>query len=227
MSLIAALQFGDSAFPSGGFAFSWGLETALRDGRVDRAGLPLWIEAELLDRWARFDRVAIAGAWCGAPDRAEADRAEADRVEADRVEADWAEADWAEAVDAAHWAEATRLRSLEAGAALLAAARRLGLEPLPRAAHLPLAQAAVFRAAGLGLESALAVSAHHAARGLASAAVRLNAIGAVAAQGLLLALRPALERAAVPPAPGTPLASFAPLSDIAMLRPRPDRLFVT
>lgn len=212
MSLIAALQFGDSAFPSGGFAFSWGLETALRDGRVDRAGLPLWIEAELLDRWARFDRVAIAGAWCGAPDRAEADRVEAD---------------WAEAVDAAHWAEATRLRSLEAGAALLAAARRLGLEPLPRAAHLPLAQAAVFRAAGLGLESALAVSAHHAARGLASAAVRLNAIGAVAAQGLLLALRPALERAAVPPAPGTPLASFAPLSDIAMLRPRPDRLFVT
>lgn len=202
MSLLSALQFGDSAFPSGGFAFSWGLETALRDGRVGRAGLSGWIEAELLDRWARFDRVALAGAWEGDPA-------------------------WTETVDAAFWSEATRLHSLEAGAALLTSARRIGLAPLPPAAHLPLAQAAALRAAGLSLAEALAVSAHQAAQGLASAAVRLNVVGAVAVQGLLRSLRPALEAAAAPPAPGTPLASFAPLSDIAMLRPRADRLFVT
>lgn len=202
MSLLSALQFGDSAFPSGGFAFSWGLETALRDGRVARAGLSDWIEAELFDRWARFDRVALSGAWDG-------------------------DSAWAGIVDAAFWSEATRLRSLEAGSALLTSARRIGLAPLPAAAHLPLAQAAAFRAAGLSLAEALAVSAHQAAQGLASAAVRLNVVGAVAVQGLLRALRPALEAAAVPPAPGTPLSSFAPLSDIAMLRPRADRLFVT
>ncbi|MFN3260746.1 MAG: urease accessory protein UreF [Pikeienuella sp.] len=202
MSLLSALQFGDSAFPSGGFAFSWGLETALRDGRVGRDDLSGWIEAELLGRWARFDRVALAGAWEADPD-------------------------WAEIVDAALWSEAMRLRSLEAGAALLTSARRMGLEPLPAAAHLPLAQAAAYRAAGLTLEEALSVSAHQAAQGLASAAVRLNVVGAVAVQGLLRTLRPALERAAAAPAPGTPLSSFAPLSDIAMLRPRADRLFVT
>jgi urease accessory protein len=202
MSLLAALQFGDTAFPSGGFAFSWGLETALRDGQADRASLAAWIEAELMDRWAPFDRVALAGGWDTPPG-------------------------WAETVDSAYWSETARARSLEAGSALLTAARRLGLVPLPGTAHLPLAQAAVLRAAGLTPAEALAVSAHQAAQGMASAAVRLNVVGAVAVQGILRALRPALEAAAVLPAPGTLPASFAPVSDIAMLRPRPDRLFVT
>jgi urease accessory protein len=202
LALLTALQFGDSGFPSGGFAFSWGLETALRDGRVDRASLGDWIAAELLDRWAAFDRVALAGAWAERPG-------------------------WAETVDAAYWSEAARLRSLEAGAAALAAARRIGLSPLPATAHLACAQAAILRAAGLSPEAALAVSAHQAAQGLASAAVRLNVIGAVAVQGLLRRLRPALSAAAVAPPDDARPSSFAPLSDVAQLRPRADRLFVT
>ncbi|MEL6232841.1 MAG: urease accessory UreF family protein [Pseudomonadota bacterium] len=206
LTLLTALQFGDAGFPSGGFAQSWGLETALRDGRLDRASLPAWIEGEIADRWAPFDRVALAGAWSGA--------------HSGRV-------GWAETVDAAYWSETHRLRSLEAGAALLVAARRMGLSPLPQAAHLPIAQAAVFRAAGLDLEVALAVSAHQAAQGLATAAVRLNLIGAVAVQAVLRDLRPALAQAATLPAADEHPASFAPISDIALLRPYPDRLFVT
>lgn len=202
LSLLAALQVGDSAFPSGGFAQSWGLETALRDGQADRASLGAWIEAELLDRWAPFDRVALTLGWDGAPDHAGT-------------------------VAAAYWSETALARSEEAGAAALGAARRIGLAPLPAAAPLPLAQAAIFRAAGLALPEALAVSAHLAAQGLASAAVRLGVVGALAVQATLRALRPALAAAARPPAPGTLPAAFAPLSDIALVRPRADRLFVT
>ncbi|MEM8742601.1 MAG: urease accessory UreF family protein, partial [Pseudomonadota bacterium] len=196
LTLLTALQFGDAGFPSGGFAHSWGLETALRDGRLDRASLPAWMEAEICDRWAPFDRVALAGAWASS-----------------------AGADWCETVDAAYWSETHRLRSLEAGASLLVAARRMGLAPLPSEAHLPIAQAAVFRAAGLDLETALAVSAHQAAQGMATAAVRLNLIGAVAVQAILRDLRPAVTQAASPPAADAHPASFAPLSDIALLRP--------
>ena len=35
--LLRALQYGDSAFPSGGFAFSWGLEGLAADGLVANA----------------------------------------------------------------------------------------------------------------------------------------------------------------------------------------------
>jgi hypothetical protein len=35
--MLAALQFGDSAFPAGGFAFSWGLEGLLADGLLEDA----------------------------------------------------------------------------------------------------------------------------------------------------------------------------------------------
>ncbi|MEM9048227.1 MAG: urease accessory UreF family protein [Pseudomonadota bacterium] len=206
LTLLTALQLGDAGFPSGGFAHSWGLETALRDGRLDRASLPAWMEVEICDRWAPFDRVALVGAWM----RAASGRA-----------------GWADTVDAAYWSETHRQRSLEAGAALLVTARRMGLSPLPAEAHLPIAQAALFRAAGLDLVTALAVSAHQAAQTLASAAVRLNLIGAVAVQAVLRDLRPLLAAAAVPPAADALPTSFAPLSDIALMRPHADRLFVT
>ena len=42
-ALLAALQLGDSAFPSGSFAFSWGLEGLVADGLVDgEADLRCW-----------------------------------------------------------------------------------------------------------------------------------------------------------------------------------------
>lgn len=61
MRLLRALHFADSAFPSGGFAFSWGLETLLAEGRADGRNLRGWIAAELRGRWHQFDRVALAG----------------------------------------------------------------------------------------------------------------------------------------------------------------------
>lgn len=203
IALLAALQAADSAFPTGGFAFSWGLEAALADGRVDRRSFPDWLAVELLHRWAPFDRLFVAAAWRAAPDPS------APNDDLDRL----------------LWAEPLRLRSLEAGAALAAAARRMAM-PIPEGLHLPVAQGALFRALGLTLPLALAASAHAAAQALVSAAVRLGVIGALEGQGALAALRPALAEVVGPPDPDESPAAFAPLSEIAMLRPVPGRLFV-
>ena len=215
-ALLAALQVADSAFPTGGFAFSWGLEAALAEGRADRRSFPDWLAAEMLGRWARFDRPAVAGAW-RRPDPA-------------------ALLGWDAEVDALIWAEPIRRRSAEAGAALLAAAARLGdpagaalrdaAAEARAAGHLPVAQGAVFRSLGLTLDLALAASAHAAAQALATAALRLGAVGALEAQAALAALRPRLAEAVADPGPDARPAAFAPLSEIAMLRPPAGRLFV-
>ena len=41
-ALLAALQLADSGFPSGAFAWSWGMEAAAGAGQVSRATFVLW-----------------------------------------------------------------------------------------------------------------------------------------------------------------------------------------
>jgi urease accessory protein len=59
-ALGAVLQFADSAFPSGAFSHSFGLETALAEGRVhDEATLEAWLRAYLRDGFATLDGAAL------------------------------------------------------------------------------------------------------------------------------------------------------------------------
>ena len=59
-ALPALLQFADSAFPSGAFSHSFGLETALVEGRVyDEASLERWLRAYLHDGFATLDGAAL------------------------------------------------------------------------------------------------------------------------------------------------------------------------
>ncbi len=211
-ALLTAFQVADSGFPSGAFAYSWGLEAASEAGQVTRRTFPDWLWLEMHGRWAQFDRVVIAGAFRAG-----------DLVAYDRE------------VDRLFWAETLRARSAEAGQAFLAATARLGdaAACIYRAAvlegraegHLPSAQGAVFRSMGLTLEIALAASAHAAAQAQVHAAVRLGLIGMLEGQRALTGLHDALSEAIRPPAPGTLPASFAPVSEIAMLRPGQRPLF--
>ncbi|MEM7522184.1 MAG: urease accessory UreF family protein [Pseudomonadota bacterium] len=214
--LLLSLQLGDSAYPSGAFAFSWGLEGAAADGQVDRASFGAWAAGELLQRWARFDRPVLAAAWARRGDDLLAYDLEVDRL---------------------FWAEPVRRRSAEAGAVFLAAAARLGSETAARlsdaahvgraAGHPPVAQGAVYAEVGLPLDHALAVSAHMAAQGLASAGVRLGLISAFDGQRVLGDLRPDIA-AAIAGTDGADEepAPFAPISEISMFRPADGRLFV-
>jgi urease accessory protein len=58
--LAALLQLADAAFPAGAFGHSFGLETAIVDGRVhDGSTLREWIESYLLDTCATLDGAAM------------------------------------------------------------------------------------------------------------------------------------------------------------------------
>lgn len=59
--LPGLLQLADAAFPAGGFGHSFGLETAIVEGRVrDGATLHAWIASYLVDGCATLDGAAMA-----------------------------------------------------------------------------------------------------------------------------------------------------------------------
>ena len=207
--LLAALQHGDSFFPSGSFAFSWGLETLVAEAAVTTAvAVERFASGQLVRRWATCDRPALV--W--------AHRAGAalDRVaEIDRE------------IEALSLPASLRAGSRRAGAALLGVHRRLGT---PHAAayrarvheghapgHAAVVQGLVWGAAGLDEAAAAAVSAHAFTTGIAAAALRLGVISHLDAQRMLGALRAVTLALLATPLPTRPHA-FAPAAEIAMMR---------
>jgi urease accessory protein len=80
VQLLLLLQYGDSAYPAGAYAHSWGLETAVAEGHVrDAATVAAVCDAMLRHQVARAD--AVAAAECS---RAAADEDLAAFVEVDR-----------------------------------------------------------------------------------------------------------------------------------------------
>jgi len=208
--LLTILQHADSAFPSGSFAFSNGIEgLAAMNAPLDRSGLHNVVAMFLRHRWATSDRVAVALAH-----RARND-AEAIAV-IDR------------AVEAATLAEPLRSGSKRNGNALLAAHVRLGtpgaaelrsqIEAGRAHGHLPVVQGFVWRARGMSEADAILVSGYSTASGLIAAAVRLGHIGAVEAQAVLAALLPKIVDLAAPVASDAKFESFMPWVDAAASR---------
>jgi urease accessory protein len=219
--LLLALQFGDSAFPAGGFAFSWGLEGLAADGLADNADDVAEIIAQQLTmRWNTMDRVLLRRA-----------HAAADLDDLSSIDL------LAEAVTPS---APMRSGSRRAGRALLGTCARLGLEGVAayraavaddaRLGHLAVVQGLVFRAAGLHPEIAEALSGWTVINGLASAAVRLGLIGHIDALRMSVLLRATLaDLLAKPAAADAEPSSFTPLADIAVTRSahREMRMFAT
>ena len=207
-ALLRALQHGDSAFPSGSFGFSNGIEgLAALGARFDRAGLIGVVTAAIRHRWASADRVALTLAY----------RAGTDLEHIGAVDA---------AFEAAALVEPLRSGSKRNGAALLAAHLRLqtpGASQLRAAidvgralGHLPVMQGFAWRAIGMSQADAVAVSGYAAASGLVAAAVRLGTIGAVEAQLVLNSVLATVAAiCAAPVMPDAEIESFAPWVDVA------------
>jgi urease accessory protein len=208
--LLTILQHADSAFPSGSFAFSNGIEgLAALNAPLDRSGLQNVVAMVLRHRWATSDRVAVALA-----------HRAGERF--DRL----GEVD--QAVEAATLAEPLRSGSKRNGNALLAAHVRLGTQGAAELrsqiaagkaiGHLPVVQGFVWRARGLSEAHAILVSGYTTASGLIAATLRLGHIGAVEAQAVLTALLPSIAELSGPVPPTAEIESFMPFVDVAASR---------
>ena len=229
--LLTALQYGDGQFPGGGFAFSWGLESMVAEGRLARAGFGAYLAGQLAHRWARCDRVLVAHAHAAAQD-------------------DTACAELDALAEALATVEAARTGSRRAGLALLGTHVRLGTPGagalramvdraeaqghppglqghlpgmpghLPVAqGHLPVVQGVVLAGTGLTLAATLAVSGYTAASALATAGIRLGLIGHLDAQRALQQVRPLLASLADAEVPALDdICTLVPESDLAMMR---------
>jgi urease accessory protein len=209
IELLTMLQHADSAFPSGSFAFSNGIEglSALAVP-LGPPGLHAVVSGVLRHRWATADRVAL--------------------VQAHRAKDHFARiAEVDRALEASTLAEPLRNGSRRNGNAFLAAHLRLKtpgarefralIDDGLAHGHLPVAQGLVWGALGMNERAAVAVSGYSTAAGLVAAAVRLGCIGAVEAQGVLasaLATVAELSHAAAP----AEIESFTPWIDVAASR---------
>jgi urease accessory protein len=217
---LALLQHGDSAYPAGGFAFSWGIEGLAADGLLDTADdLDATITTHLTHRWQTADRVLLRRAFTD-------DLAQVTATD--------------HLAEATTWSAELREGSHRAGKALLGVAVKLNgplttaYRPLvsadPRLGHLPIIQALAYRDAGLTLDAAELISGWTLITGLVSAATRLGLIGHIEGQRALGQARATLATLlADTPAPDTLPSSFTPLIDIAIARgpARHVRMFAT
>ncbi|MGJ5180181.1 urease accessory protein UreF [Bradyrhizobium oligotrophicum] len=211
LPLLRAIWQADAAFPSGAFAFSYGIEGALAlrpdMGLRDFEQL---CAAVLRQRWASYDRVALRRSF----------RAEPDVIALTAIDRE---------VEASTLIETLRAGSRRNGASFLAAHARLG-QPLAIklrerlkagecSGHIAVMQGAVWAALQLEARHAELCSAYTVASGLVTAAVRLGAVGALQGQGVLQALLPLIEELVAHPVDDDAgLESFIPFLDVAAAR---------
>jgi len=211
LSILQAIWQADGAFPSGSFAFSWGVEgvIALRP-ELDQAALAELTATIIRQRWLTCDRVALVQAFRAAGDLdviAEVDRN----------------------VEASTFGSIMRDGSRRNGGSFLASHARLGdamalrLRGAVRSGiclgHIAVMQGAVWQAMGLSELLAQLASAYGAASGVTAAAVRLGAIGALNGQKILRGCLPLIESLVADPVPDdAQLSSFIPFLEIAAAR---------
>lgn len=220
--LLVALQHGDSFFPSGSFAFSWGLETLRNDGLVhDSTDVERFALDQLRHRWATLDRPAMTGTY----------RAAGDLEIVARID---------ELLEAMSLARESREGSRRAGAALLSVHETLGTDGAVayhewvrtgRAwGHLAVVQGLVWCGVGLDEAAASAVSAYTLCAGLLGAALRLGLIGHIDSQRSLARLRNEITGLlAAPPPALEDMGVCTPEAEVAAMRHETQnaRLFIT
>jgi urease accessory protein len=211
LSILQAIWQADGAFPSGSFAFSWGVEGAIAlRPELDQATLTELTATIIRQRWLTSDRVALIQAF----------RAAGDLDVIAKIDRN---------VEASTFGSIMRDGSRRNGGSFLASHARLGdamalrLRGAVRSGiclgHIAVMQGAVWQAMGLSELLAQLASAYGAASGVTSAAVRLGAIGALDGQKILRGCLPLIDSLVADPVPDdAQLSSFIPFLEIAAAR---------
>jgi urease accessory protein len=211
LSVLQTIWQADGTFPSGSFAFSYGVEgvVALRS-KLDASALAELAATVIRQRWQTCDRVALVRAF----------RAADDLHAIAAIDLD---------VEASTFGSTLREGSRRNGGSFLASHARLGdgvalkLREAVRSGaclgHIAVMQGAVWQAMGLDERLAQLASAYGVASGVTAAAVRLGAIGALDGQKVLRGCLPLIDTLVARPVPDDAgLSSFVPFLEIAATR---------
>lgn len=210
-STMAVLQFGDSFFPSGSVAFSWGLEALAENGTVTSAGdVQAFVIGQLHARWANFDRAIVVAAH-----RASADLKAVADVD-DHVEILTSSAE-------------LRSGSRRMGDAMLSIFGRLGIDGVPAyrdmiksgsaCGHVAAMQGFLWARVGLSEMHAVALSAHTFCIGLLGAGIRLGCLTHIDAQRALIEARREVSNIAETSTPPLhEISAFSVEAEIAVMR---------
>jgi len=205
-------QIVDSAFPTGAFAHSWGLESAWQQGEVDDLkALRLFLDASI--QQAGYASLPLVNDAHRSPERLEALDALAEAFLLNAV------ANRASRIQGRTFLGTAERIWPSAGLAALQAPAR------STCAHLAPLSGATFRIIGLPLATAQRVVLYGTARGVLSAAVRLGIAGSFEAQRMQFECGPCLERTAerCRELSSDDLAQTSPLQDL--LQSGHDRLY--
>lgn len=211
LPLLHAIWQADGTFPSGSFAFSYGVEGVAELGAVkDKPSLLSLVTTVLQLRWASFDRVALLRAF----------RSYTDIPKIARIDHD---------VEAGTFGDSMRSGSRRNGGSFLASHSALGNETATALrlsvrrkqclGHIAVMQGAVWPTLGMDRRMVQIASGYMTASGIASAAVRLGVVGGMQAQGVVAEVLPLIEGLVARDVPDdASLSSFVPFLDIASAR---------
>jgi urease accessory protein len=214
LSLIQGLRFVDSFFPSGGFAFSSGLEAAVKDGAVrDGKELSRYVEEMLLHGIGRREAIAVAGAHQAAL-RGRLDPA----LAMDR------------ALEALKLGRDSRRASRQMGRQVMKAAvdqfhdhrtvvdYGAAVEEGRTPGHMPVAVGLTLGACGWSRQDTVAAFLYQTAQGMVSAAMKLMPVGQQQGQQLLAEWCPLIAQLSDRVKPQAALVSWSPIQDIYAMR---------
>jgi len=214
LALLKGLRFIDSFFPSGGYAFSSGLEAAVQAGQVSNAEeFALYVEDLMQGSISRREAVAVARAW-----DAQASGAGSEAKKTDLE------------LDAMHLSREVRMASRQMGRQVIRiAGDEPGSSPLLRdfytmvenrltPGHFPVCVGLTLGAAGWKREDAVAAFLYQTAVGFVSAGMKVLPLGQREGQRLLSLWASMIAEIAHTVTAEATLCAWSPVQDIFQMR---------
>lgn len=209
--ILTILQFGDSFFPSGAVSFSWGIEMLKEDDVITSIkGIDNFLENQLINKWATFERVILAHTYLNADNINKVSTID-NLVECMTVTSELREG--SKRLGTALLATHTRLNTPNAYRY-----QRLILDNCAHG-HLPIVQGLISKSVGHSKNSTLIISAYNFCVAILGAAIRLGIVGHIDCQNSLSKFRRLIAELATQLIPSLEnIHAFTPYADIASMR---------